>query len=225
MSTGIKITNLTCNLSSEGSELIAIVKDGTTLKSTLSTAIQGTLNLADLSARSILSNPQSNQNPGEMASVFGGQGNYGGGGFSTIIGGLNNCATGNCSIVIGGVNNCNNTQSAIILGGQDNIITCCDPENTTSIIIAGCTNTINHSGTIILGASGLKTAVPDFTYVKNLSVLDKFSSPTIKVTDFLVTQNLSVLGDEVIFNTVTTTTSALSVTNDGTGPALYVQQD
>ena len=54
MSTGIKITNLTCNLSSEGSELIALVKDGTTLKSTLSTAIQGTLNLADLSARSIV---------------------------------------------------------------------------------------------------------------------------------------------------------------------------
>ena len=55
--------------------------------------------------------------------------------------------------------------------------------------------------------------------------MNNFSTPTFTVTDFLVTQNLSVLGDEVIFNTVTTTTSALSVTNDGTGPALYVQQN
>ena len=225
MSTGIKISNLTCSLSQNGSQVIPIVENGTTRKTSLSTAVLGTLEMADLSAGTIVTNPHSNQNPGTKAVVFGGSSNYASGTYGTIIGGNLNRVDKSNSLVAGGVNNFNCAENSVIIGGNSNLINNCDPDNCNSVMIGGCSNTISHSGTVILGGSGIQTTIPDFTYVDNLSVMSKFSSPTIKVTDFLVTQNLSVLGDEVIFNTVTTTTSSLSVTNDGTGPALYVQQN
>ena len=42
--------------------------------------------------------------------------------------------------------------------------------------------------------------------------------------DTTIHGNLSVCGDETVLRTIISTTSALSVVNHGTGPALWVEQ-
>jgi hypothetical protein len=229
MSTGIKISNLTCSRSQSGSEIIPIVSEGVTLHTSLSTAVFGTLLYKDLSAGKIISNALNNKSPGYNSSVLGGTGQYAGGGNSVIVGGDCNNTFKTGGVVIGGSCNYNSGCNSIIVGGNNNIIENLDPPVSTAVIIGGCSNTISHSGTIIIGGSGINTTVPDYTYIENLSVMNEFSVSTfvakdVRYENLVVTQNLSVLGDESIFKTIVSTTSALSVINDGTGPALFVQQ-
>ena len=55
-----------------------------------------------------------------------------------------------------------------------------------------------------------------------LDQLDQTGSP--KFSNLTVTGNLSVLGELTFLNTTVSVTSALSVVNDGSGPALFVRQ-
>lgn len=178
MSSGIKISNLTCSLSQNGSEIIPLVGKGVTKHASLSTAVLGTLQYNDLSANKIITNPFSNKSSGLNSSVLGGKNNNASGVESVIIGGNFNNAEKNGSVVIGGGFNNNDGEKSIIIGGCNNIVQDLDPEIYDSIIIGGCSNTVSHSASIIIGGNNISTGEPNFTYVENISAVERVAGNT-----------------------------------------------
>lgn len=215
MSSGIKISNLTCSLSQNGSEIIPLVGKGVTKHASLSTAVLGTLQYNDLSANKIITNPFSNKSSGLNSSVLGGERNNASGFESVVIGGNFNNAENNRSIIIGGNFNNNYSLASVIIGGTNNNIQDLEQTVQDSIIIGGSSNTVSHSASIILGGNNISTGVPDFTYVDNISAMETVAGNTFLSGGINLIDLLSGNGGNGTFTKSVTTFDAIFDIHNG----------
>jgi hypothetical protein len=148
-------------------------------------------------------------------------------------------ALGTTAIAIGGDGSFVNRTTAQTISGNKtfvNLTTLSSTTFSTNSVINVSSNTITNVGTPVNGTDAAtkqyvldqqSSIAGDFvnrTDAQDVSGVKTFFDNSIFRKNLTIVGNLSVLGDSTVVDTIVTATSAISITNAGTGPALTVTQ-
>ena len=204
------------------------------INSTIAGGISGTAS----GFRSFIGGGCENTASGNNSTIAGGNLNEASGTRSFVGGGLSGTASGQDSAVVGGKNNRATGNRSFIGGGCANVVS-----GNFSGVLGGCGNVVAGNDSFVIG-TGITNSASNTTFINNLSATGSIHTTgslsangalhasgylsvdgnSLVKGDSTICGNLSVTGDFTCLETTVSTTSALSVTNAGTGPALYVCQ-